>query len=177
VALKSEIEGLKSEIDKQTKESSVLQEVLKSKEKVGRALRELILFEFDDQLILNLASALQSEASSKDSLEEDLKKYGSLKKLIDGLNQEVRKLETQNKLKQAERGHLKIPQNETDKIREMQEYAVFAPLRAARGEPVNVNHLRRAVTFGIDMALERLGSNNQASYAFKQARDIIPIDR
>jgi hypothetical protein len=74
---------------------------------------------------------------------------------------------------EAERGHLNIPQNEVDEVGEMQEYAVFAPLRAARGEPVDVNQLKRAVTYGIDMALERLGSNNQASDAFKKARDII----
>jgi Rad3-related DNA helicase len=88
VDLKSEIERLKSEIDKQNKELSVLQEVLKSKDKVARALGDLILFGFDEQQILNLAWALQCEASNKDSLEEDLKMYGSLKKLIEGLNQE-----------------------------------------------------------------------------------------
>jgi hypothetical protein len=35
--------------------------------------------------------ALQSNTHDKESLEADLKKYGSLKKLIEGLNQELRK--------------------------------------------------------------------------------------
>jgi len=174
--LKSEIEGLKSEIDKQNKELSTLQTVLASKKKIARALGELILFGFDDQQILNLAWALQSNTSNKESLEEDLKKYGSLKQLIEGLNQEVRKLEGQTKPMGAERDHLNLPKNEVDEVREMQEYAVFAPvIRAARGEPADVNQLKRALIGGIDVAIERLGSDQQASAAFKKAREIIDI--
>ena len=174
VGLNSEIEGLKSEIDKQNKELSAVQKVLASKNKVARALGELILFGFDDQQILNLAWALQSNTSNKESLEEDLKNYGSLKKLIEELNQEARKLEGQNKPMEPERDRLNIPKNELDEVREMQESAVFAPLiRAARGEPVDVNQLKHALIGGVDLALERLGSDKQTSDAFKKAREII----
>ena len=151
------------------------QKVLASKNKVARALGELILFGFDDQQILNLAWALQSNIGNKESLEADLKKYGSLKQLIEGLNQEARKLESQNKPMEAERGRLNLPKNEVDEVREMQEYALFAPLIIARGEPVDVNQLKHAVIGCIDLALERLGSNKQTSDAFKKAREIINV--
>ena len=173
--LKSEIEGLKSEIDKQNKELSAVQKVLASKNKVARALGELILFGFDDQQILNLAWALQSNTNNKESLEEDLKMYGSLKQLIEGLNQEARKLESQTKPMEAERDRLNIPKNELDEVREMQEYALFAPLLIARGEPADINKLKHALIGGIDLALERLGSDQQTSAAFKKAREIINV--
>jgi hypothetical protein len=121
VHLKSEIEHFKSEIDKQNKELSAIQNVLAFKSKVARALGELIFMGFDDQQILNLAWALQFDTSNKESLEEDLKKYGSLKQLIEGLNQEVRELENQNKPMEAEKDHLNVPKNEIDEVREMQE--------------------------------------------------------
>jgi hypothetical protein len=175
VGLKSEIVGLKSEIDNQTKELSALQNVLASKNNVARALGELILIGFDDQQILNLAWALQSNTSNMESLEEDLKKYGSLKKLIEGLNQESRKLESQNNPMEAERDRLNLPKNELDEVREMQEYALFAPLIIARGEPVDVNQLKHALVGSIDLALERLGSDKQTSDAFKKAREIIIV--
>lgn len=92
LALKSEIERLKSEIDKQNQELNALQKVLAFRNKIARALGELIYFGFDDQEILNFAWALQSNISIKDSLENDLKKYGSLKKLIEGLDQESKKI-------------------------------------------------------------------------------------
>jgi hypothetical protein len=175
VGLKSEIEGLKSEIDKQNKELSAVQKVLASKNKVARSLGELILFGFDDQQILNLAWALQSNTSNKESLEADLNKYGSLKQLIEELNQEARKLEGQNKPMEPERDRLNIPKNELDEVREMQEYAVFAPLIIARGEPVGVTQLKHAVIGCIDLALERLGSDQQTSAAFKKARETIDV--
>nr|MDQ6866558.1 hypothetical protein [Thermoproteota archaeon] len=175
VGLKSEIEGIKSEIDKQNKELSAVQNVLASKNKVARALGELILFGFDEQQIVNLAWALQSNSSNKESLEADLKKYGSLKQLIEGLNQEARKLEGQNKPMEAERGRLNIPKNELDEVREMQEYALFAPLIIARGEPTEVNQLKHALIGCIDLALERIGSDKQTSDAFKKAREIIDV--
>jgi predicted RNase H-like nuclease (RuvC/YqgF family) len=103
LALKSEIERLKSEIDKQNQELNALQKVLAFRKKIAGALGELIYFGFDDQEILNFAWALQSNISIKDSLENDLKKYGSLKKLIEGLDQESKKLEDQNKPVEAER--------------------------------------------------------------------------
>ena len=138
-------------------------------------LGELIMFGFDDQQILNFAWALQSSTINKESLEEDLKTYGNLKKLIEGLDQELRKLKSQNKPKEAERDRLHLPENEVDEVREMQEYAVFAPLIIARGEPVEVNQLKHAVIGCIDLALERIVSNQQASAAFKKAREIINV--
>jgi hypothetical protein len=171
--LKSEIQGLKSEIDKQNRELSVLQKALASKNKMARALGELILIGFDDQQIINLAWALQSNTSNKEALEEDLKEYGSLKKVIEGLNQAVRELESRNKPIEAERDRLNLPKNEVEEVRETQESALFAPLKIARGEPVEVNQLKHAVIGCIDLALEGLGSNQQASAAFKKAREII----
>ena len=138
------------------------------------SLGELILLGFDDQQILNLAWALQSNISIKESLEEDLKKYGSLKKLIEGLDQESKKLEGQNKPVKAERDNENIPQDELDDVREMQEHGAIAPLiRAARGEQVDFNDLKHAVIRGIDVALARLSSDKLASDAFKKARNII----
>jgi len=104
-----------------------------------------------------------------------LKKYGSLKQLIEGLNQESRKLESQNKPMGAERDRLNIPKNELDEVPEMQEYALFAPLLIARGEPADINKLKHALIGGIDLALERLGSDQQTSAAFKKAREIINV--
>ena len=138
------------------------------------SLGELILLGFDDQQILNLAWALQSNISIKESLEEDLKKYGSLKKLIEALDQESRKLEGQNKPVEAESDYVNIPKDELDEVREMQERGAIAPLiRAARGELVEFNQLKRAVIGGINMTLELLTSDQKASDAFKEAREII----
>jgi hypothetical protein len=174
LALKSEIERLKSEIYKQNQELSTLQKVLAFRNKIARAMGELINFGFDDQEILNLAWALQSNISIKESLEKDLKKYGSLKKLIEGLDQESKKLESQNKPVEPERDYVNIPQDELDEVREMQEHVPIGPLiRAARGEPVEFDQLKRAVIGGINMALELLASDKQASDAFKKAREII----
>jgi len=172
LALKSEIERLKSEIDKQNQGLSALQKVLAFKNKIARALGELINFGFEDQEILNLAWALQSNISIKESLEKDLKKYCSLKKIIEGLDQESKKLEGQNK--QAERDYVNIPQDELDEVREMQQHGAIAPLiRAARGELVEFNQLKHAVITGIDITLELLTSDQKASDAFKKAREII----
>jgi len=110
--------------------------------------------------------------SIKESLEKDLKKYCSLKKIIEGLDQESKKLEGQNK--QAERDYVNIPQDELDEVREMQQHGAIAPLiRAARGELVEFNQLKHAVITGIDITLELLTSDQKASDAFKKAREII----
>ena len=54
------------------------------------------------------------------------------------------------------------------------QHGTIAPLiRASRGEPVIVDQLKRAVIGGIDLALERLGSDKQTSDAFKEAREKI----
>jgi hypothetical protein len=66
-----------------------------------------------------------------------------------------------------------MAENELDEVRERQEYAAFAPLRSARGEPLDINQLKHAVIRGIDVAIEKVGSDKQASDAFKNARDII----
>ena len=170
----SKILVLKSEIDKQNQELNTLQKVLAFRNKIARTLGELIYFGFDDQELLNLAWALQSNISIKESLEEDLKKYGSLKKLIEALDQESRKLEGQNKPVEAESDYVNIPKDELDEVREMQERGAIAPLiRAARGELVEFNQLKRAVIGGIDIALESLASDKQASDAFKSGWQII----
>ncbi|MFZ0897345.1 MAG: hypothetical protein WAZ77_22810 [Candidatus Nitrosopolaris sp.] len=57
----------------------------------------------------------------------------------------------------------------------MQEYTLFAPLRIARGEPVDANQLKHAVIGSIDLALERLGSDKQMSDTFRKAREIINV--
>jgi hypothetical protein len=49
---------------------------------------------FNDQEIFNLALTLQSNVSNKESLESDLNKYGSLKRLIQELTEELRILES-----------------------------------------------------------------------------------
>ncbi|HET7147660.1 MAG TPA: hypothetical protein VFI73_04095 [Candidatus Nitrosopolaris sp.] len=171
--LKSEIQGIKSEIDKQNKELSVLQKALASNNKVARVLGELILMGFDDQQIIDLAWTLRSYSSNKDALEEDLIKYGSLNNVIAGLNQQVGELENRKKVMKVERDSLDVPKSEVVEVWEMQESALFAPLTMARGEPVEVNQLKHAVTGCIDLALERLGSDHQASAVFKKAREII----
>ena len=125
---------------------------------------------FNDQQILNLAWALQSNTSNKESLEADLKKYGSLKKSIEELNQELRILESQNKPMETS-DHLNIPKGELE-LREMQEFALLAPLvKAARGDMVEVNSLKRAIISTIDLAIRKIGSD--ASYAFKQTIHMI----
>jgi hypothetical protein len=83
-------------------------------------------------------------------------------------------LEGQNKPVEPERDRLNIPKNELDEVREMQESAAFAPLiKAARGEPIDVKRLRHALIGGMDVAIESIGSDQQASNAFKKAREII----
>jgi hypothetical protein len=97
LGFESKLMALKSEISKTNNELIVIQNSLAYKNQVAKALSELISIGFNDQQILNLAWALQSNTSNKESLEEDLKKYGSLKKSIEGLNQEITILQSQNK--------------------------------------------------------------------------------
>ena len=44
-------------------------------------------------------------------------------------------------------------------------------IKAARGEPIDINQLKHAIIDGLDVAIGRLGS--EPSYAFKAARDMI----
>ncbi|MGC1930588.1 MAG: hypothetical protein WA667_16590 [Candidatus Nitrosopolaris sp.] len=166
----SKLADLKSQIDKTNNELIIVQKNLASKNQVARSLGELILMGFDDQQILNLAWALQSNTSNKESLEADLKKYGSLKKSIEELNQELRILESQNKPMETS-DPLNIPKGELE-LREMQEFALLAPLvKAARGDMVEVNSLKRAIISTMDLAIRKIGSD--ASYAFKQTIHMI----
>ncbi|MGC1928034.1 MAG: hypothetical protein WA667_03615 [Candidatus Nitrosopolaris sp.] len=104
----SKIVDLKSEINKTNNELIIVRKNLASKNQVARALSELILMGFNDQQILNLASALQSNTSNKESLEGDLNKYGSLKKSIEELNEGLRIPEKQNKPMES-RDRLNMP--------------------------------------------------------------------
>ena len=81
----------------------------------ARALDELTLSGFDVAQILNLALALQSNISNKESIEADLKKYGTLKQRIEGLNQEVRELENRKKPMEAERSRLNLLTDEVER--------------------------------------------------------------
>ncbi|MGB8935336.1 MAG: hypothetical protein WCC17_09550, partial [Candidatus Nitrosopolaris sp.] len=131
----SKLIGLKSETDKTNNELIILQKNLANKNQVDKAFGELILMGLDDQQILNLAWALQSNISNKESLEADLKKYGSLKNSIEELNQELRLLESQNKQMES-RDRLNMPKDLLE-IWEMQECTILAPLvEVAIGEKV-----------------------------------------
>jgi DNA-binding transcriptional MerR regulator len=90
----SKLVHLKSDIVKTNYELIAVQKSLASKQQVAVALSELSLFGFNDQEIFNLALALQSNVSNKESLEADLNKYGSLKRLIQELTEELRILES-----------------------------------------------------------------------------------
>jgi hypothetical protein len=91
----SKLIGHRSEIYNTNHELITLQKNLANKNKVASALGELTLMGLEEQQILNLAWALQSNISNKESLEADLKKYGSIKKAIEELNQESRMLQSQ----------------------------------------------------------------------------------
>ena len=62
---------------------------------MAKASGQLILMGLDDKQILNLAWALQFNTNNKESLEADLKRYGSLKNAIEVLDQKLRDLESQ----------------------------------------------------------------------------------
>jgi hypothetical protein len=83
-----------------------------------------------------LAWALLSDTRNRDSLEAD---YGSLKKAIEGLQEESRNLESQTKPIEAERNSINIPKHPNE-VTATQEHATLASLiRAARGEKVEVD--------------------------------------
>ncbi|MGC2684422.1 MAG: hypothetical protein WA323_21395 [Candidatus Nitrosopolaris sp.] len=166
----SKLIGLKSEIDKTNNELIILQKNLANKNQVAKALGELILMGLDDQQILNLAWALQSNISNKESLEADLKKYGSLKNSIEELNQELRLLESQNKQMES-RDRLNMPKDLLE-IWEMQECTILAALvEVAIGEKVEINRLRTSIIETINLAIR----SPDASYIFKKAIDMINV--
>ena len=151
-----------------------LQLALGFNKKIFKALTELVSIGFDEQQILNLGWALQSNTSNKESLEADLNKYGSLKKAIKGLNQELRNLESQTRPMEVKRDSINIPKDELHEITVMQECATLAPLiKAARGEKVQVDQLKHAFTSSMTLAINRIGPDNQLSDVFRRARDAI----
>jgi hypothetical protein len=79
LGFESKLMALKSEISKTNNELIIIQNNLAYKNQVAKALSELISIGFNDQQILNLAWALQSNTRNKESLEADLKKYGNSK--------------------------------------------------------------------------------------------------
>jgi hypothetical protein len=167
----SKLERLQSEVEKTNKELSTLLIALASRNKVSKILGELMLIGFDDQQILNLAWALQSNTSDKESLEADLNRYGGLKKSIEALNQELKILESQKKPIEVESDNLSKDELE---IRDRQEGALLVPLiKAARGEEIEVDRVRHAIVDTLDLAINKIGSDKQASYVFKNARDMI----
>jgi hypothetical protein len=86
----SKLGDLRSEINKTNTQLILAQKHLSAKNHVALALNELIMMGFNDQEILNLAYALQSNISNKESLQADLNKYGNLKRLIEELTEESR---------------------------------------------------------------------------------------
>jgi hypothetical protein len=140
----SQLVHLKSEIVKTNYELITVQKSLASKHQVVVALNELCLSGFTDQEIFNLALALQSNIKNKDSLEADLNKYGSLKRLIEELTQELRILESTAMESIEFTCRLNI-RNDLLETWQRKEYAILPPLvEAARGYKHEDNRLRNA---------------------------------
>ena len=100
-----------------------------------------------------------------------MKRYGSLKNAIEGLDQKLRDLESQ--MKPTEVAGTDIPKAEFHEVMVMQENQALVPLiRAARGEKVEVDQLRHALVGSIDLAIKWIGPDKQASFAFKKAREL-----
>jgi hypothetical protein len=129
---------------------------------VAVALGELSLLGFNDQEIFNLALALQSNISNKESLEEDLNKYGSLKRSIEELTEELRILEstTMESIGFTCRLNMRIDFLETW---QRKEFVKLPPLvEAARGYKHEDNRLRTAIVDTTKLPL----INPDASYVF-----------
>jgi hypothetical protein len=157
----SKLVHLKSEIVKTNYELITVQKSLASKHQVAVALGELSLLGFNDQEIFNLALALQSNISNKESLEEDLNKYGSLKRSIEELTEELRILEstTMESIGFTCRLNMRIDFLETW---QRKEFVKLPPLvEAARGYKHEDNRLRTAIVDTTKLAL-----NPDASYVF-----------
>ena len=83
-------------------------------------------------------------------------------------------LESKNKSMEVDRDILNTPENEFADIREMQENAILVPLvKAARGEEVKVNRVKDAILNTLDLVIYMIGSDKQASYVLKNAKDMI----
>jgi DNA-binding transcriptional MerR regulator len=162
----SKLIGLKSEIYNTNHELITLHKNLANKNKVASALGELILMGLEDQQILNLAWALQSNISNKESLEADLKKYGSLKKAIEELNQKLIMLQSQNKQIESIDS---LNKSDLLDMRQMQESTILAILvEVARGENVEFDRLMTAIIETINLA-----RSPDASNMLKKAIDMI----
>jgi predicted nucleic acid-binding Zn-ribbon protein len=84
-----------------------------------------------------------------------LNKYGSLKKAIEALNQELRNLESQ--IKPVESG-VSREEEGLHEVKVVQESATLAPLiKAAKGEKVEVDRLKHAFIGTMDIAISRIG--------------------
>ena len=110
---------LRSEIANMNKELNTTRSALALNKGVAIAVTGLLSTGFSDQQILNLAWALQSDINNKECLEADLNKYRSLKKAIEGLNQELRNLEGQ--IKPVESEVIRMPKEELHDVKIMQE--------------------------------------------------------
>lgn len=65
---------------------------------------------------------------------------------------------------------------ESDAIRERQEYAVLVPLiKVARGEEVEVDRVNDAIVNSLDLVINKNRTDKEASYVFKNARDMITV--
>jgi hypothetical protein len=159
----SKLVHLKSELVKTNYELISVQKSLASKHQVAVALGELSLLGFDDQEIFNLALALQSNINNKESLEADLNKYGSLKRLIEELTEELRILEstTTESIGFTCRLNMRIDLLETW---HRKEYATLPPLvETARGYKYEDNRLRTAIVDTTKLPI----ANPDTSYVFQ----------
>lgn len=165
---------LRSEFTNMNNELNATRSALALNKGVARAVTGLLSIGLSDQQILNLAWALQSDINNKESLEADLNKYGSLKKAIEGLNQGLRNVECQ--IKAVESEVIGMPQEELHEVKVVQEYATLSPLiKAAKGEKVEVDRLKHAFIGSMDIAISRIGPDNEASDAFKRVKHMVTL--
>jgi uncharacterized protein YpuA (DUF1002 family) len=97
----STLERLKSEIQETNRELNKTRNELDPNKGVAQVVGDLLATGFNDQQILNFVSYLQSvhaNANELESLKVDMKKYGSLKKAIEGSSQKLGNLESQTSL-------------------------------------------------------------------------------
>jgi hypothetical protein len=126
-------------------------------------LFDLLFIGLDETQILNLTWALQANARNLVLLEADLNRYGNLKNAIERLGQELKDLESQKK------------KHELNDVMVMQEFAMVLPLiKAARGEVVEYNQLKRAIASALSLAIYRKTLDDQeATCLLRNASDMI----
>jgi hypothetical protein len=65
----------------------------------------------------------------------------------------------------VESDNLNITKEKIDEIHERQEFAALVPLiKAARGEEVKFDRVKHAIVNTLDLAINKIGSDKQASY-------------